>query len=126
MISFNIYEYSVKGFKIHTEIDKPAIIGEFHFGTGSHGVWGVGLRAATDLENQAQLYQQYIKDAVSHPQLIGAHWFQWSDQPATGRGGDGENFRIGLVSITDQPYESMTNAIKEVANEILKSRLNED
>ncbi|GAB1308865.1 hypothetical protein KH5_15480 [Urechidicola sp. KH5] len=123
VISFNIYEYSVKGFKVYTEIDKPAIIGEFHFGTGSHGVWGVGLRSATDLKNQALLYEQYMQDAVNHPQFIGAHWFQWSDQPATGRGGDGENFRIGLVSITDQPYENMTEVISKAAKSILKTRL---
>lgn len=124
VISFNIYEYSVKGFKIHTDIDKPALIGEFHFGTGSHGVWGVGLRSAYDLENQAALYEQYIKDASTHPNFVGAHWFQWADQPATGRGSDGENFRIGLVNVTDQPYQTMVDALKSTSKQIYNNRIN--
>jgi len=125
VISFNIYEYSVNDFKLYTDIDKPAIIGEFHFGTGSHGVWGVGLRTATDLENQAELYKQYILDAVKHPSFIGAHWFQWSDQPVTGRGGDGENFRIGLVTITDQPYKTMEKAMLDTSKILYDLRTKE-
>lgn len=124
VISFNIYEYSVKDFKVHTEIDKPAIIGEFHFGTGSHGVWGVGLRSATSVEHQAQLYQQYMYDVIKHPSFIGAHWFQWVDQLATGRGSDGENFRIGIVNITDQPYKPLIEAIQKTSKELYQIRKN--
>lgn len=64
---------------------------------------GTGLRSSSDLKNQAELYQQYIKEALSNPSFIGAHWFQWSDQPATGRT-DSENFRIGMVNGIDQPF----------------------
>lgn len=123
VISFNIYEFSVKDFSILSDIDKPALIGEFHFGTASHGVWGTGLRNASSLENQADLYQQYIYEAASHPNFVGAHWFQWSDQPVTGRF-DGENFRIGIVNVTDQPYPSMVDAIKTSSAELYKTRLN--
>jgi hypothetical protein len=121
VISFNIYEYSVKDFKVYTEVDKPSIIGEFHFGTGTHGVWGTGLRSASDLKNQAELYQQYIKEALSNPSFIGAHWFQWSDQPATGRS-DGENFRIGMVNVTDQPYQPFVEAIKKTSQRMYEMR----
>ncbi len=121
VISYNIYEFSVKDFKVFSEVDKPAIIGEFHFGTGSHGVWGVGLQVASNVEHQGQLYSQYIKEASQHPNFVGAHWFQWSDQPATGRA-DGENFRIGLVNITDQPYEKLIKAIKETSGKIFDYR----
>lgn len=123
VISFNIYEYGTTDFKVHTEVDKPAIIGEFHFGTGSHGVWGTGLRSASNLENQAALYEQYILEAAKHPSFIGAHWFQWSDQPATGRGSDGENFRIGLVNISDQPYQKMVEAIKKSSKNLYNTRI---
>lgn len=122
VISFNIYEFSVQDFKILADVDKPALIGEFHFGTASHGVWGTGLRNASSLQNQADLYQQYIYEAASHSHFVGAHWFQWSDQPATGRF-DGENFRIGIVNITDQPYQPMVDAIKSSSIELYKIRL---
>jgi hypothetical protein len=50
VISFNIYRYSVVDFKIFSDINESAIIGEFHFGTGSHGAQGVGLRSAYNLK----------------------------------------------------------------------------
>jgi hypothetical protein len=99
------------------------LIGEFHFGTASQGVWGSGLRNASSLENQANLYMQYIEEASQHTQFIGAHWFQWSDQPTTGRS-DGENFRIGVVSITDQPYSELVEAVNKVSKTLYVKRKN--
>lgn len=123
VISFNVYEYSIKDFKILADIDKPAIIGEFHFGTASDGVWGTGLRSAYSLKNQADLLQQYVLGAAHHPNFVGTHWFQWSDQPTTGRGGDGENFRIGIVNVTDRPYPILVDAIKSTSTKIYTTRL---
>jgi len=45
------------------------------------------------------------------PGLIGTHWFQWADQPGTGRF-DGENYNIGLVDVTDRPYQELISALK--------------
>jgi hypothetical protein len=46
------------------------------------------------------------------PELVGTHYFQWADQPSTGRF-DGENYNIGLVDVTDRPYAPMVAAMKE-------------
>jgi len=46
---------------------------------------------------------------MAHPAMIGTHWFQWLDQPATGRN-DGENYNIGFVDVTDQPYAELVAA----------------
>lgn len=123
IISVNIYVFSVEDFSFATDEDKPWLISEFHFGTGTNGVWGVGLRPALDLQNQADLYKQYIREAAGHPNFVGAHWFQWSDQPVMGRK-DGENYRIGVLNITDQSYETMVSAITESSNTLYESRLN--
>jgi hypothetical protein len=42
---------------------------------------------------------------------VGTHWFQWLDQPATGRS-DGENYNIGFVDVTDRPYAELVAAAK--------------
>jgi hypothetical protein len=42
--------------------------------------------------------------------MIGTHWFQWIDQPSTGRS-DGENYNIGFVDVTDRPYLEMIGAV---------------
>ena len=46
------------------------------------------------------------------PELVGTHWFQWADQPSTGRF-DGENYNIGLVDVTDRPYADLVGALKQ-------------
>lgn len=122
VISFNIYHYSVDDFEVSMDVEKPCIIGEFHFGTATHGVWGTGLRSAAGVKNQADLYELYMKSALAHPSFIGAHWFQWVDQSTLGRGGDGENFRIGIVNITDQPYQPLVDAVQRVSESLYKMR----
>ena len=95
----------------------PVIIGEFHFGTPSRGL-APGLAQTSNMEERAVAYRYYIEKAASHPALIGAHWFQWIDQPSTGRY-DGENYNIGLVDVTDLPYPDMIKASKETFNRLL-------
>ncbi|MCK4923026.1 MAG: T9SS type A sorting domain-containing protein, partial [Bacteroidales bacterium] len=125
VVSVNIYNYTVKDFSISMEADKPLIIGEFHFGTGTHGVWGVGLKSAYDPYQQGQLFKQYIKEAASNANIVGAHWFTWPDQMVTGRK-DGENYRIGLVNVTDQPYPELINAVKETSEMMYDRRSGRD
>jgi len=45
------------------------------------------------------------------PYFLGAHWFQWQDQPVLGRM-DGENYNIGLVDVTNRPYPELVQALK--------------
>jgi agarase len=58
-------------------------------------------------EERTAAYEEYQRQILSQPFMIGTHWFQWEDQPATGRG-DGENSRFGVVNIEDTPYEEIT------------------
>jgi hypothetical protein len=46
-------------------------------------------------------------------EIVGAHWFQYLDQPVTGRLLDGENGHIGLVGITDVPFTSFVEAVRK-------------
>ncbi len=55
--------------------------------------------------------------AAAHPNGVGCHWFQCSDQFALGRF-DGENYNIGLFDITLRPYEEMAEAVSGTAAEI--------
>jgi hypothetical protein len=70
------------------------------------------------MEERAVAYRYYVEKAASHPALIGTHWFQWIDQPSTGRF-DGENYNIGLVDVTDRPYPDMIKASKETFTRLL-------
>jgi agarase len=54
-----------------------------------------------------------VTTAVRKPALVGYHWFEHADQPAEGRF-DGENSNFGTVTIEDNVYEELTQAMASV------------
>ncbi|MDR2704737.1 MAG: beta-galactosidase [Planctomycetaceae bacterium] len=122
VISFNKYQRDLKGFKLPEGIDKPVIIGEFHFGALDRGMFHTGLVPTESQEKRAEAYEHYVRSALEHPQIIGTHWFQYGDQATTGRG-DGENYQIGLVSITDTPYPETIDAVRRIGYSLYEIRL---
>ena len=103
--------------RIYDQTGLPVIIGEFHFGTPGRGL-APGLAQTSNLEERAVAYRFYVENAAAQPALIGVHWFQWIDQPSTGRF-DGENYNIGLVDVTDLPYADMIKASRETLMRLL-------
>ncbi|MBI5384302.1 MAG: hypothetical protein HZA90_06400 [Verrucomicrobia bacterium] len=91
-------------------VQRPILIGEFHIGVPGRGL-APGLVQAMNQEERAAGYRYYVEQCAAHPALIGTHWFQWLDQPATGRN-DGENYNIGFIDVADQPYPEMVAAAK--------------
>lgn len=125
VVSYNSYTFTLDNFDnaLEQDVDKPCIIGEFHFGTFTEGVWGGGNNTfAADAQHKGDAYKIYLKSALKHPNLVGAHWFQYVDQVASGRGKDGENFGIGIVNVTDQPYLPLVEAIKETSEKMYETR----
>ncbi|WP_430931240.1 glycoside hydrolase family 2 protein [Saccharicrinis sp. 156] len=112
IISFNKYEYSVENVGLPDGVDKPIIIGEFHFGSLDRGMFHIGVKGATNQEDRGQKYQEYIQSALRNKYIIGAHWFQYIDEPITGRF-DGENYNVGLVNVCNVAYPELTGKIRE-------------
>jgi hypothetical protein len=114
VFSFNNYGYSVDTARITRFYDLtglPMVIGEFHFGVPGRGL-APGLAQTVSQEERGAAYRYYVENAAANPAIIGTHWFQWIDQPCTGRG-DGENYNIGFTDVTDRPYTELVNAAKE-------------
>ncbi len=88
----------------------PVMIGEFHAGALDAGLPSTGLRGMANQTERGKFYRWYIEHAAAIPELVGAHYFQWGDQPVLGRF-DGENFNIGLVDICHRPYTEMIRGI---------------
>ncbi len=55
--------------------------------------------------------------------FVGAHWFEYVDEPLTGRSLDGENYNIGLVSVADVPYPELTTAMRSTNSTLYKRLL---
>ena len=88
----------------------PILIGEFHFGVPEHGL-APGLVQAMNQTERGVAYSYYVEHAAEHPAIIGTHWYQWIDEPVTGRR-DGENYNIGWIDVTDRPYPELVAAAK--------------
>ena len=113
-VGVNTYVKSPADFKLAANVDVPLILGEFHFGALDRGLFHPGIVEVKDQAARAETYKQFVGDALRHPAIIGCHWFQYRDESTTGRS-DGENFQIGFVDVTDQPYAETIAACREVA-----------
>ena len=97
------------------EAGKPVLIGEFSF-PGAYGGWR-GFDTTQYSQNMTlsdaesgDRYAQWVTDASAYPSVIGASWFEYRDEPITGRGPGygpavviGEHSAFGLVDTTDRP-----------------------
>jgi hypothetical protein len=98
------------------------IIGEFHFGALDRGMFHTGLVPVATQQARAEAYKAYVLSALRHPQFVGCHWFQYCDEPATGRAWDEENYQIGFVDVADTPYAETIAASREVGDELYQER----
>ncbi len=117
-VGFDVFSLNIYGYETYKDrlerIDNftglPIVIGEFHFGTPGRGL-APGLAQTLNQEERGVAYRYYVENAAAHHSVVGTHWFQWWDQPSTGRY-DGENYNIGFVSVTDVPYNELIEAAK--------------
>jgi hypothetical protein len=123
VVSFNRYRRSLTAddewARFHA-LGKPALIGEFHFGSIDRGLFWEGLIGVGGEEERGPAYARYLRSVADNPDLVGAHWFQYVDEPLTGRTLDGENGHIGFVTVTDLPYEDLVAAAREANLTVLR------
>ena len=123
VVSFNAYKPALdKEWDFARALSKPCIIGEFHFGALDRGMFHTGLVSVTSQAERAAQYEKYLASVLDHPAFVGAHWFQYIDEPLTGRWFDGENYNIGFVDATDTPYPEMIEAATRVHSTMYERR----
>ncbi|MBK4990395.1 beta-agarase [Pseudomonas sp. S36] len=115
VLSFNFYTLQPQDgydFARLAELDKPVLVSEFQFGSRDRGPFWPGPLEVVREEDRGPAYGRFLKAALSQPMIVGAHWFQYLDQPASGRLLDGENGHLGLVAITDVAYPGFVEAAR--------------
>ncbi len=124
VISFNFYFSTIPEdiYRDDKDLGKPILIGEFHFGALDRGMFHTGLVAVEDQTARAEHFYNYVKSVVTHPAFVGCHWFQYVDEPITGRWFDGENYNIGFVAVTDTPYSELVQAARKIHGEAYRLR----
>jgi hypothetical protein len=124
IVSFNIYEPMIEQpkWQFLDRLGKPAIIGEFHMGATDRGMFHPGLVRTPDQSARAATFTRYVRSVVDNPALVGCHYFQYIDEPLTGRSVDGENYSIGFATVVDGVYPEMVAAAKTVGAEMYRRR----
>ena len=123
IISFNKYEYTIEYVGLPEGVDCPIIIGEFHFGALDRGMFHRGVIWADTQEERGEFYKDYIQGALRNEFIVGAHWFQYLDEPITGRG-DGENYNVGLINVVNVPFTELIEKIRETCYDKYNYRYN--
>jgi hypothetical protein len=116
VLSFNFYTPKPQDgydFAQLRELGKPVLVGEFHFGSRDRGPFWGGMMEVAKEEDRGPAYANFLKQALAEPSIVGVHWFQYLDQPVTGRLLDGENGHVGLVGITDVPFQGFVEAVRK-------------
>ncbi|WP_447788612.1 beta-agarase [Pseudomonas farris] len=116
VLSFNMYTLQPQDgydFARLRNLDKPVLITEFNFGSADRGPFWGGVTQLAKEEDRGPAYANFLKQAMSEPSIVGVHWFQYLDQPVTGRLLDGENGHFGLVGITDLPFQGFVDTVRK-------------
>lgn len=123
-VSFNSYSNSMAQYMLRDLPDIPLLVGEFSFNVRGRGMLNDALRTGgVTQRDRARAYLRFMEGALTHPNIVGAHWFTWVDQPLTGRF-DGENYQFGVVDTADTPYEELTGAMRLAGERMYEYRLN--
>jgi agarase len=88
---------------------KPILITEFSYRAADAGLpnsYPPVYPVLPDQTARADAYEAYLRRALARPWIVGAHWFEWADEPATGRS-DGEDDNWGFVTIDDEVYPEL-------------------
>lgn len=134
VLSFNMYTLQPQDgydFAKLRSLDKPVLITEFNFGSTDRGPFWGGVTQLAKEDDRGPAYANFLKQAMSEPSIVGVHWFQYLDQPVTGRLLDGENGHFGLVGITDLPFHGFVDSVRksnlqtvnQLGNEAEKARV---
>lgn len=120
VITVNVYAYAPiqeEMYAWYKATGKPILIGEHHVALLSERQHPPHWRAFT-AEERERYYYNYVKTWAAFPYALGSHWYQFVDQAITGRSTDGENQVVGMVDITDQPYEHLIQTARQLSDSI--------
>ena len=114
---------------------KPIFLGEYSFPPTYSLLRGYEayplVTAADDADAGAQ-YQANLQAAAHNPWCVGAAWFEYRDEPVSGRGFlgetdldlvEGEDYAFGMVDVADRPKYDLVSQVLETNLAMAQRRL---
>lgn len=113
VLSFNHYAFDVPATfdRYYKQFGKPMLIGEYAFDSLDAGLLGAHIKVRSQVERGVG-YRFITEQLAAKPYFVGAHYFQYVDEPVNGRDQDGENSFNGFVSVCDVPYLELVKAAR--------------
>lgn len=113
VFSVNCYQKRVPADfgQISVRLNKPVMVGEWHFGALDVGLPASGIGHVRDQQQRGQAFRVYVENAAAMPWCVGVHYFTHYDEPVIGRF-DGENWNIGFYDVCGRPYEPLVAAAR--------------
>ncbi|HLV81263.1 MAG TPA: glycosyl hydrolase, partial [Chthonomonadaceae bacterium] len=120
--------------RLMAETKKPVLLGEFSFPPFYAGTRGFGLYSvwSQDDADGGRLYTQTVQAAARNPYCVGAFWFEYRDEPVTGRGPGhgpdlvyGEDYAFGVVDEADRPKWDLVRQMRATNLTLAKERMTE-
>ena len=109
---------------LHALSGRPVIVSEFYMSAKQNSTGNRNLTSTfpvvTTQKERAAGFRNTVEALARLPYLVGADWFQYSDEPAHGRD-DGEDYNFGLVDVHNQPYEELTAMAQSLDPAAIKS-----
>ena len=102
--------------------DQPVVLSEYSFHaldgrSGNRNTIGFAAQV-TDQQARADAYRLFTTRCARTPWVIGADWFQWADEPPSGRSSDGEDVNFGVVDVDDREYPLLVDSIRKTASQL--------
>ena len=114
VFSINCYDERVRPERLEAiskVVDRPVLIGEWHFGALDVGLPASGIGRVATQKERGDAFRYYTETAAVLPQCVGVHYFTLYDQSALGRF-DGEHYNIGFLDICNRVYEPLATAAR--------------
>ena len=122
VISYNIYDNPPVGrINQYNKLDLPFLSTEWGVGSDPTQTPFRGETMNIDPEQRTRDITQYLEQALHNPNLIGAHFFQYRDQPLSGRP-DGEATLRGYVNIVDTPNFELVQTNRRIGYKLYEMR----
>ncbi len=113
VFSFNSYSKRPRAAaaEISALLQKPVLIGEWHFGATDAGHPAAALETVATQADRGLAYRRYLEAHAAEPWCVGAHWFTLYDQSALGRF-DGEPYNCGFYDVCHREHAELGAAAR--------------
>jgi hypothetical protein len=94
-------------------LQRPFMVGEWHFGALDGGLPSAGLRRVSNQVERGKAFRVYQEHAAALPWCVGTHWFNMYDRNPLYSVESSENYNNGFLAGTHSPHEPICQAARK-------------